>query len=133
MKVLAIGAVALALASVAAADTQPASFEAPAYNVIQENARVAFADQRVTGFNSARDGSLIIMVGANRYYRAVVWEPCRSDLRFRQSIRLDTHPTGTLSRFSSVIVGGRSCPISSLDQIERPLTRAEQASRQSAN
>lgn len=122
MRVLFVLAALAVLSTPAYAEEQPESEQAPvAFNVIETDVRVPFADVRVRDYQVARDDSLILRAGANRWYRATIWEPCASDLRWAwDRIGLDTTPSGTLDKFSTVIVRGRRCPIRTLDRIERP-------------
>lgn len=115
-------AVALSMSCAAFADP-PASEEqaAPHFTVLEENARLPFANRVVSGYNVAGDNSLILHAGPSRYYRATLWPSCARDLRWSyEHIGLDTHPNGTLDRLSTVHVRGRTCPIETLDRIERP-------------
>lgn len=123
MKVLFVIAALAAFSAPAFADQQqPDAEQTPVtFNVIESDVRVPFADVRVRDYQVARDDSLILRAGANRWYRATIWEPCASDLRWAwDRIGLDTHPSGSLDKFSTVIVRGRRCPIRTLDRIERP-------------
>lgn len=122
MRVLFVLAALAVLSTPAYAEQQPESEQTPvAFNVIESDVRVPFADVRVRDYQVARDDSLILRAGANRWYRATIWEPCASDLRWAwDRIGLDTTPSGTLDKFSTVIVRGRRCPIRTLDRIERP-------------
>ena len=124
MKVLiALAALALLSAPASAQEEQQAESEqAPVtFNVIESDVRVPFADVRVRDYQVGRDDSLILRAGVNRWYRATIWEPCASDLRWALNhIGLDTTPSGTLDKFSAVIVRGHRCPIRTLDRIERP-------------
>lgn len=122
MRVLFVLAALAVLSTPAYAEEQQEAEQAPvAFNVIESDVRVPFADVRVRDYQVARDDSLILRAGANRWYRATIWEPCASDLRWAwDRIGLDTTPSGTLDKFSTVIVRGRRCPIRTLDRIERP-------------
>jgi hypothetical protein len=117
----------LALAALVAL-TAPANGQTPAaeaapvsFNVIETDVRVPFADTRIRDYEVGRDDSLLLRAGPNRWYRATIWEPCASDLRWAfDRIYLETHPSGTLDKFSSVVVRGRRCSLRTLDRIERP-------------
>ena len=124
MRVLFATAAFLALSASAFAQT-PAPQEQEetpiAFTVIESDVSVPFASVRIRDYEIGRDNSLILRAGANRWYRATIWEPCASDLRWAYDrIGLDTHPGGALDKFSTVIVRGRRCPIRTLDRIERP-------------
>lgn len=124
MRVLFAAAALFALSTSAFAET-PAPQEQEqtpvSFNVIESDVTVPFANVRIRDYEIGRDNSLILRAGANRWYRATIWEPCASDLRWAYDrVGLDTHPSGTLDKFSTVIVRGRRCPIRTLDRIERP-------------
>ena len=124
MRVLVMLAALAAMTASAWAQTEQAEqAEAPpvTFNVIEEDVRVYFADTRLRDYQVGRDDSLLLRAGANRWYRATVWEPCASDLRWAyNAIGFDLRPSGTLDKFSSVIVRGNRCAIRTLDRIERP-------------
>jgi len=115
--------VALALTA-GVASAQPARDVAatPAYQVIEENASVPFAGNRIHGYEVSQDGrSVIFRAGVNEYYRATVWSPCSSDLRFGHRIGFITDGAGgRLDKWSRVLVNGNSCPIQTLDRIAPP-------------
>lgn len=112
-------AAALAAAVTACATTPTAKDPAVEYKVIKTDVRIPFAGSLIRGFHVADDDSLILD-GGRRWYRATLWEPCRRDLDFESVIGLVSTPTDTLDRFSRVIVNGNSCPLASLDEIEKP-------------
>ncbi len=121
--------VALALTA-GVASAEPAGTAAvavaPAYQVIEENASVPFAGNRIHGFEVSEDGRAVIFrAGVNEYYRATVWPPCSSDLRFEHRIGFQTENSGgRLDRWSRVLVNGNSCPIQTLDRIAPPVRSA---------
>lgn len=117
-RLLAGAAIAVALGGTALAETRLA--DAPAFTVIEADASIPFSQIAIRSYEVADDRSLLIRVGANRWYRATVWQPCRSHLRFENSIGFVTRGTDTFDRFSQVIVDGHRCPISTLDRIEDP-------------
>ncbi|MEZ5959346.1 MAG: DUF6491 family protein [Hyphomonadaceae bacterium] len=119
--IMMLAALSTLCATAAAEPADPQARPAPAFNVIEGDARLAFADHRISGFSVARDNSLILRAGAGRWYRATLWQPCGRELRWAfDRIALDTGPSGTLDRFSTVIVNRMRCPIESIDRIERP-------------
>jgi len=124
MKALAALAAFALLTTAAYADQVPAAGAeeevAPVFNVIEADARLPFSGRVMRGYQVARDDSLIVRVGSDRYYRATVWEPCARDLRWDEAIGFDTGPGDTLDRFSMVVVRGNRCPIESFDQIAEP-------------
>lgn len=115
---------AAALGGAALAEEQRVA-AAPAFTIIEEDASIPFAGVRISGYEVADDSSLLIRTGPSQWYRATVWQTCRSDLRFENTIGFETRGTNTFDRFSSVIVDGRTCPIETIDRIERPARRAD--------
>ncbi|MEZ6022730.1 MAG: DUF6491 family protein [Hyphomonadaceae bacterium] len=121
MRLLTAIAALAAMTSAAFADPPPVQEEAaPAYNVLEADARLPFSSLLLRSYQVARDDSLILRIGADRWYRATVWQSCKNDLRWEQRIGFDTGPSQTLDRFSAVYVDGNRCPLESLDQIEEP-------------
>lgn len=121
MKALLLSAALALTAGVASAEQVGAVAAAPAYQVIEENASVPFAGNRIHGYEVSADGrSVIFRAGVNDYYRATVWSPCSSDLRFGHRIGFITDGGGRLDKWSRVLVNGNSCPIQTLDRIAPP-------------
>lgn len=118
-------AAALAAAVTACATTPKEKGPPVEYKVLKSDVRVPFAGSRIRGFQVAEDDSLILD-GGSRWYRATLWEPCQRDLDFESVIALVSAPTDTLDRFSRVIVNGNSCPLASLDEIEKPARRGKE-------
>ena len=84
---------------------------------------VAVADnfaRRQYDYELGADRSSLIFHAGSNWYRATVWEPCQHDLRWENAIGVRSDPGGSLDRFGRVVVDGRSCPIRTLDRIERP-------------
>lgn len=120
-----LGLAAFGFAGAASAEDAPAAqaqSEAPAfaYTVIEENARIPFGADEIDSFRVGRDGSLLLRAGHREWYRAVLWAPCRNDLRFEQHIGFTDRTNQAFDRFSTVVVDGARCPIQSLDRIEDP-------------
>jgi len=126
MKALLLSAALALTAGIAAAEPARTVAAAPAYQVIEENASIAFAGNRIHGYEVSDDGHAVIFrAGANQYYRATVWSPCSSDLRFGHRIGFQTHNSGgRLDRWSYVVVNGNRCPIDTLDRIAPPVRSA---------
>ncbi len=122
---------AMPLASCATAqDVQPTE-AAPAYEIVAENASISFPGTSIRGFRVGKDGSLLLDAG-RKWYRAELWPPCDRDLRFEYQIGL-VDPIGTtFDRFSRVIVDGRVCPVSKLDEIADPDADPDAASESAA-
>lgn len=118
-----LAALAASFFTVAVAQEAPAAAAEPppiVYPVIDENARIPFSTNRVNGFQVGEDDSLIIRVGANRWYRAELWPGCDFDLPFEHAIAIASRPDDTIDRFSVAIVNGRRCPFQTFDRIEDP-------------
>ncbi|MBU6374207.1 MAG: hypothetical protein KJS97_15890 [Alphaproteobacteria bacterium] len=126
MRLVLLAAALAAAVSACATTTAPKEKAAAVeYKVIKTDVRVPFAGSTIRGFQVADDDSLILD-GGSRWYRATLWEPCQRDLDFESVIALVSAPTDTLDRFSRVIVNGNSCPLVSLDQIEKPAKRGKE-------
>lgn len=105
----------------AGAETQAAANqEAPAYRVIEADADLPFSQYAIRGYHVGEDRSLIIDAGAHGWYRATLYEPCASDLRWGNSIGIDARPNGHLDKWGRAIVRGYRCPFRTFDRIERP-------------
>jgi hypothetical protein len=122
MKALLLGAALALTAGLASAQDVSRTANAPAYLVLEANASVPFAGRRIHGYEVAADGrSVIFRAGANEYYRATVWPPCSSDLRYEHRIGFYTENAGgRLDRWGFVLVNGNRCPIDTLDRIAPP-------------
>jgi hypothetical protein len=132
-KMIAAGAALALLTGVAAADepaAQAAAGEsASPYTIIEENAHIPFANRRISSFRVGIDRSLILRVGASRYYRAELDTSCARDLRWEIGIGVRIPANGTLQRSDTVVIDGRRCFLHSLDEIADPRP-AEQAARE---
>lgn len=116
-----------ASASAAAADAP--SFP---YVVLEENARITFAS-RIDSFSVDDDDAIIFRAGLRQYYRATLFPGCGRDAQFEFAIGLPHRALSDLSRFDSLIIDGRRCPIRTLDRIENPrLTRERLAAEAAA-
>lgn len=119
----------LAAADEPTTEAAAASEEAASpYAVIEENAHIAFANRRISSFRVGLDRSLILRVGASRYYRAELDESCARDLRWEIDIGVRIPANGALQRGDTVVIDGRRCFLHSLDEIADPRP-AEQAAR----
>ncbi len=96
---------------------------APVYAVVDEDARIAFSDHTIVGYEVGEDRSLLIRAVGGHWYRATVWPPCAHDLRFGDHIGFVTRGTDTFDRFGEVIVEGNRCPVRTLDEIAAPVRR----------
>ena len=85
-----------------------------------ERAAIRFADYGgIENWRPAKDGSLLVEARNGTWYRATFHGPCH-DLKFAQQIGFVTDGTGTLDKFSSVLVDGRRCWFRSFERIESP-------------
>lgn len=100
------------------------------YKVIRADVTIPFS-RDVRHFRVGADNSLLLEVGGNRWYRAQLPEPCKSDLDWEMSIGLADRAATSISKFTDVIVDSRRCRIIGLDQIEDPKA-AEAAARAAA-
>lgn len=100
------------------------------YAVVREDVTIPFT-RDVRHFRVGADNSLLLEVAGNRWYRAQVPEPCKSDLDWETRIGLADRAVTSISKFTDVIVDGRRCRIITLDQIEDPRA-AEAAARAAA-
>jgi hypothetical protein len=114
-----------------AEDQKPAATST--YVVLQENVDIPFARRNINGFSVGDDNSLILQVGAGRYYRATLSPPCGRDLKWEHKIAIDYDLSGRFDRFSKVIVDGRRCFVQSLDRIESPRLTKKKAAEAAAS
>jgi hypothetical protein len=121
MKYLIIAAAIVAAGAVAGcASTKDAAETVPVeYTVIREDVTIPFTSS-VRNFRVGADKTLLLEGSGNRWYRAKLPEPCRSDLRWEQAIGLADRTASSVSKFTDVIVDGRRCQIIALDEIADP-------------
>ncbi|HEV2745716.1 MAG TPA: DUF6491 family protein [Allosphingosinicella sp.] len=78
---------------------------------------VPFSHQRIRSFRSLDDRSVYLRVGSRsrgEWYRATTLHPCM-ELPYALAIGIaDVSVTGTLDRFSTLLVDGQRCPLQSL-------------------
>ncbi len=124
-------ALVAAMAAVGCASTESTSSAIPVeYTVVRADATIPFTSS-VRNFRVGSDKSLLLEGNGNRWYRAQIAEPCKSDLRWEQSVGLADRTMTSVSKFTEVIVDGRRCQIISLDEIADPKA-AEDAARAKA-
>ncbi|MBI1188473.1 MAG: hypothetical protein GC206_14265 [Alphaproteobacteria bacterium] len=119
------------LGAVAGADEPMAGAaqeDTPAYAVVDENASIPFAERRINSFRVGLDRSLILRVGASRFYRAELDDDCARDLRWEIDIGVRIPTAGALRRSDTVVIDGRRCFLRTLDEIADPRP-VEQAAR----
>lgn len=112
-------AVAALAALAACASTQASAPVNVQYAVIKHDVSIPFT-HTVNNFRVGLDRSLLLEGPSKRWYRATLPEPCKSDLRWRQSIALADRSSTSVSKFTDVIVGDQRCQILSLDEISDP-------------
>ncbi|MFZ4121536.1 MAG: DUF6491 family protein [Caulobacterales bacterium] len=118
--ILCAGAPAVAEEHATAAAAAP-SAQAITYTVLEEDARIPFGASQVDSYRVGRDGSLILRVGVNRWYRATLYAPCARDLRWENDIALVSGGGGnSIDRFSYAVVDHNRCQFRTLDRIEDP-------------
>lgn len=83
-----------------------------------KEARIAFANHGgIRDWQAIDRDTLLIRGNGNRWYKAELFAPA-FDLPFALALGFDTSPSGTLDRFSSVIVRGQRYPLRSLVQLD---------------
>jgi hypothetical protein len=131
---LAAGVVCAALAACA---TKPVAAPLDVkYQVVREDVSIPFTST-VRNFRVGLDRSLLLESGHDRWYRATLPQPCKSDLRWEQQIALADRASTSVSKFTDVIVDGQRCQILTLDEIANPraaedLARAVAAAAEAA-
>jgi len=84
------------------------------------NASIPFANNG--GIQDWRsEGTSVIYIEASngRWYKATLLSPS-PDLPFAQAIGFDTGPTGTLDKFSTIVIQGQRYPIATLERMAGP-------------
>jgi hypothetical protein len=114
--------VALAgLAALAACETTPAEAEKPVtYTVLEADASIPFASKSIRNFRVGAEKTLLLEANGGKWYRATLIGACRSDLPWEQAIGIDGGATDRFDKFASVIIDGRRCQVTQLDQIADP-------------
>jgi len=86
------------------------------------DASIPFVDYGgIRDWRSDNDRSLWIQARNRQWYYAETFGPCIG-LRFANRIGFVTEPSGSFDRFSSIIVDGQKCMISSLEASAPPET-----------
>lgn len=125
-----LAAAAAVVAGCATAPSTPTAGMLVEYEVVRADATIPFSST-VNNFRVGLDRSLLLDGPGGRWYRAQLQEPCKSDLRWEQTIALADRSMSSVSKFTDVIVAGRRCQIISLDEIANPKA-AEDAARAKA-
>lgn len=123
-------AVAALAALAACATTEAAAPLEVKYAVVKEDVSIPFS-RNIRNFRVGLDRSLLLEGPSKRWYRATLPEPCKSDLRWEQSIALADRSSPSVSKFTDVFVDGQKCQILTLDEIADPKP-AEDAARAAA-
>jgi hypothetical protein len=96
----------------------PASAEGKAKN--SADARIPFVNHGgIRDWMAPDDHTLYIQGTGNRWFKAETMGTCQG-LRFADRVGFDTGAVDTFDRFSSIVVRGQKCQISSLVQVPGP-------------
>lgn len=102
----------LVLGAAMLATALPASAQAPTQT--PEQASIPFADAgSIRNFRATNSETLYLQDLRRQWYRAEMMGPC-TDLPFTEAIGYEVRGTGRFDRFSTIVVRGRECAISSL-------------------
>jgi hypothetical protein len=83
----------------------------------QKDARIPFVNHGgIRDWRSDDRDTVYIQANNRDWYKATLMTPA-FDLPFANAIGFDTGPSGTLDRFSSIVVRGQRYPIASLERI----------------
>jgi Family of unknown function (DUF6491) len=89
-----------------------------------EEVRIPFPRFRLRDFR-AESRDVVYLEDRNRnWYRAEVIGACL-DLPFAQAIGIDTRGSSSFDKFSTLVVGGERCQLTSLTRSEKPPKRAK--------
>lgn len=103
----------------ALATAAPAPATAATATAAQE-ASIPFPNSGSIRTWEATDRDTLYIQGPGRqWYRATLLAPCL-DLPFTEAIGFETRGTSTFDRFSSIVVRGQRCPLSSLVKSDPP-------------
>ena len=92
---------------------------------IGQETYIAFPNQSsIRTFRTIDRDTIYFQDRQRRWYRGEVIGPC-FDLPFAQAIGFDVRGTSRLDRFSTLLVRGQRCQLSSLVRSEAPPTRKE--------
>ncbi len=82
--------------------------------------------------NWQADGQKTLYVQGNgaQWYKAEFLSNC-TGIDFAEQIAFETETSGAFNKFSSVLVEGRKCPVSSFEKSDKPPTKKEKAARES--
>ena len=119
---------ALIIAIAVAALAVPVEAKRPTPHVWPEigvESRIVFPNYgAIRNFEADGNEGIWLEDSQRRWYYAELSGGCQ-DLNFAQTIGFDTGGSSNLDKFSSIIVKGWKCPITSLVTAEKPLPRKE--------
>lgn len=115
---------ALAGSVLLAAGAAPA-FAAPApQKTVEKQASIPFVDSgSIRNYRAVGRDTLYVQDVGGHWYRAKLMSDCM-DLPFAQAIGFDARGTNSFDRFSSIVVRGRACPLTSLVESGPPPKKA---------
>jgi hypothetical protein len=114
---LAMCGAAILTFGVAQAGDREATRAEPQFTVLEPDARIAFSSL-VNGFEVVDDDTILLRVGASRLYLAELSGPCGRHARWEHQLGIAPNGPG-IDTFSSLVIDGRRCRISSLTRVER--------------
>lgn len=101
-------------AALVAAGMSPALAGTPAQKPAEKQASIPFVDSgSIRDYRAEGRDTLYVQDIGGKWYRAKLIGNCL-DLPFAQAIGFDARGTNTFDRFSSIIVRGQNCPLTSL-------------------
>jgi Family of unknown function (DUF6491) len=100
---------------------QPAAASAP---TAAPEARIPFAKTNLWNWQVVDDKTVLIQDQSRRWYKATLFGIC-TNLAFANRIGFDSNPGGTFDKFSSLLVRGQRCPLSSLVKTDPPAKKAK--------
>jgi hypothetical protein len=93
-------------------------------SAIGPQAKIPFVNYgSIRDFDAVDDETVYLQANNRQWYRADLMGRCIG-LEFANGIGVDARPSGTLDRFSTLIVDGQRCKISSLSPSESPRDRS---------
>ncbi len=86
--------------------------------VVQADAKLPFADQRIQDWTRREDGSLLIEGRNDRWYHATLrgacpWLDMATTIGFKSNL-------GQLDKFSAIVVEGNTCQFDTFDEVADP-------------
>jgi hypothetical protein len=107
----------------AADDPAPPPASAPAPSSVTE-AQIPFARTNLWNWQVLDDKTVLIQDQSRRWYKATLFGIC-TNLAFANRIGFDSNPGGTFDKFSTLLVQGQRCPLSSLVKTDPPAKKAK--------